>query len=257
MKRATILWFGLALITAACGGEDRVVVAAGTTIVDGGLLDAVVAAYEDETGAEVSVVGAATRQVLELGAQGAADLLITHAPAQEAEFLASHPEAAGRTVFASDFLLVGPAERTTALAGLSPAVTFERIAAAEWTFVTRDDGSGTWDKEQELWQVAGVTPGGDWYLSTGQGMGFSLQVADQRDAFILAERGAFMAAGSVGLVPVEWADSGGQAANPYTAIAVAPGPATELLDWLGSSAGADALVAANEALYGDLVYVPL
>jgi tungstate transport system substrate-binding protein len=246
----------MAAAAASCGG-DRVVVAAGTTVVDGGLLDAVVAAYEAERGVAVAVTGAATREVLALGERGGADVLVTHAPSQELAFLATHPEARAAPLFSSRFLLVGPPERAAALAGLEPPAALRSVADRGWEFVTRADGSGTHDKEVQLWELAATAPAGEWYLATGQGMGFSLQVADQRDAFILVEEGAYLAAaGTVSLQPVAWDDPAGLAANPYRVIAVTPGPPRALLDWLVSAPGRRAIAAANEAAFGRQVYVP-
>ncbi len=247
----------LALVAAGCGG-DRIVVAAGTTVVDGGLLDAIVARYETATGNAVAVTGAATREVLALGERGGADLLVTHAPAQETGFLARHPEAVSSRIFASRFLLVGPAERAAGLGGLEPAATFAAIAERGWTFVTRADGSGTHDKELEIWALAGIEPSGSWLLSTGQGMGFSLQVADQRGGFILVEEGTYLAAEStVSLVPVAWVDDDAVTANPYTAIAMSgDGAAADLLEWMTGPDGVAAINEANITAYGRLVYVP-
>ncbi len=256
-RAGLVLALAITVTAAACGG-DRVVVAAGTTVVDGGLLDAVVERYEAATGTPVAVTGAATREVLALGERGGADFLVTHAPAQEAEFLVRHPEAVSSRVFASRFLLVGPPERAAGLVGLDPPGAFATIAERGWTFVTRADGSGTHDKELEIWALAGIEPAGSWLLSTGQGMGLSLQVADQRSGFILVEEGTFLVAQpTVSLVPVEWADDGALTANPYTAIAPSgDGAAADLLAWMTGPEGVAAITAANVAAYGRLVYVP-
>ncbi|MFQ5947463.1 MAG: substrate-binding domain-containing protein, partial [Acidimicrobiia bacterium] len=108
----------LALVAACSPGQERVVVAAGTTIVDSGLLDVVAARYEDEhSDVRLSVVGDATARVLELGRRGAADLLLTHAPRAEAEFVADGLAVAYEQVFTSRFVLVGPPDRVGDLAG--------------------------------------------------------------------------------------------------------------------------------------------
>ncbi len=251
------------LLVAACGpGGDRVLVAAGTTLVDSGLLDALVSAYEaGHPGVELSVVGESTAQVLELGRRGGADLLITHAPGAEAGFVAEGRAARVVPVLKSRFVLVGPPDRVHRLAGLDPAAAFRAIAAEGRQFVTRADGSGTHERELELWAQAGVEPAGEpWYVATGQGMGLTLQVADQRDAFTLAEEGTFLAAEAVvGLVPVDPGGDPARLSNPYRAIVVNGGEeeaAGDFVDWLLSPGGRRVIESANETLFGRVVYSP-
>lgn len=234
------------------------VLAAGTTVVDSELLHAVIDRYERETGARVSVTGAATQQVLALGDRNAADVLVTHAPAQEAAFLESHPDAVGVDLFTSKYLLVGPESVVPVLDGLTPLGAFDRIAQDRLTFVTRNDGSGTFDKERELWATAGIVPDGDWYLVTGQGMGFSLQVADQRGALILVEQGVFLGVqDTIDLVPVQLLPFRNLLENPYTAIATASaGPGADLVAWLASPVGKEAIEEANRAIFASIVYQP-
>ncbi len=253
----------LLVLAAACGPSgDRVLVAAGTTLVDSGLLDAVVADYEAENpGVEVSVVGEATAQVLELGRRGGADLLITHAPAAEQAFVDEGRAARVVELLQSRFALVGPPGRVSDLDGLDPGAAFAAIAGQGWDFVTRADGSGTHEREREVWDLAGVAPDGEpWYVATGQGMGLTLQVADQRGAFTLAEEGSFLAAGDVvTLAAVDLAPSN-LLANPYRAIVVEGGEEQEaagaFVDWLLSSDGRAAIERANEELFGREIYSP-
>lgn len=253
-----------AIVGTACSGSDpeRVVVAAGTTVVDSGLVERLIEAYR-ATGADesFSVVGVSTAEALSLGASGGADLLITHQEALEDEFLAEHPEAIVTPAFTSRFLLAGPADEPPALVGAGIVDAFTAIAADGLPFVTRRDGSGTYAKEQELWALAGIDPVDEqWYTETGQGMGFTLQVADQRSAYVLTEDGAYRAAAeTLSLVPVDAGAPSGLLDNPYRAIVVdadASPAAHRFIDWLSSDGGRDALLAANGALFGELVYSP-
>lgn len=261
MRRAAMFAVGVVVLaTSACGGEGRIVVAAGTTLVDSGVMDELRVAYEEaEPGTDLSVVGLSTREVLELGRRGAADLLVSHAPDAEAAFLADHPGAAAESIFASRFILVGPPARAVELDGLTVLEALQRIAREEWAFVTRADGSGTFEREMALWDTAGVTPAdASWYIETGLGMGPSLQVADQREAFILAELGTFLVTTDVvQLRQVALAGDPSLLANPYRAILPDPDEAaTRFLDWLVSPAGREALRAANQEIFGIEVFAP-
>ena len=256
----SILFIAIALGVSACAGTDRVVVAAGTTLVDSGILDHLAEGYESERpGPEVSIVGRATQEVLELGHRGAADLLITHAPSLEAEFLETHDEASAQSLFSSRFLLVGPPDRAEQLDGLGIIEALQVIAARGWSFLSRGDGSGTHIREVDLWAAANVTAEGrHWFSETGQGMGLSMQVADQSGAFILAEEGTFLIASPrLGLRTVLLEESADLLVNPYAAIQVKDhSGAGEFLSWLVSGTGRRELDAANRLFFGKTVFSP-
>lgn len=245
------------VLVAACGSPDgRVVVAAGTTVVDAGVLDDLAAVYEaSHPGVEISIVGDATARVLALGRRGAAAVLITHDPDAEETFVAAAGAARHDLLMTSRFVLVGPASGVAALAGLSPEAAFAAIAGRP--FVGRGDGSGTAVAEARLWAAADVDPAGAaWYRQTGLGMGETLQVADQREAFTLAEEGAFrQASGTLGLVAADLAD-GPLLVNPYHLILVADASpaAAAFADWLLSDDGRDALRRVQITRFGVEVY---
>ena len=240
----------VALLTGGCSADGRVVVGAGTTIVDSGFASEL----RGHFAGDLAIIGASTAEILTLADQGSVDVAVVHDPAQELAFMESHAQAERRPVFTSRFLIVGPPARVGELAGFTPAETFAAIAGSA-TFVSRDDGSGTHARELQLWDAAGVDPVGDWYSVTGQGMGFTLQVADQRGAFTLVEEGAFLAAeATLDLVPVLVAESG-ELSNPYSVI-LAHEPGRAFYDWLTGAAGRDAIRSANERIYGRVVYAP-
>lgn len=245
------------LVLSACASQQRVIVAAGTTLVDSGLLDAVALEYEAEhPGVEISVVGEATARVLDLGRRGGADVLITHAPQLEAAFVADGLADVYELALLSSFVIVGP--DGTGLGGTASEV-FREIAARQMPFVSRADGSGTHETEVRLWSAAGIDPNGeDWYLETGQGMGLTLQVADQRDAVTLSETGTFLAArSSLSLIEVP---ATGLPENPYHVIVVADSPdvgaARDFVEWLLSDEGRETIVDLNRRLFGRQVYSP-
>ncbi|MDH3259527.1 MAG: substrate-binding domain-containing protein [Acidimicrobiia bacterium] len=261
MKRIGLIAAIAALVLSACATPVRVIVAAGTTLVDSDILDGLVALYEtDHPDVDLSVVGESTAQVLELGRRGGADLLITHAPDLEADFVAEGLAASYEPVLASRFVLAGPA-------GTGPGIpstvvdALREIARRGDLFVSRSDGSGTHRKELELWSLAGVDPAGlPWYLETGQGMGLTLQVADQRQAFVLSELGAFLAAApflSLEIVPLR---DDPVLVNPYQIIVVKGSPAESgaaaFAAWLRSAGGRAAIISANRDLFGEVVYQP-
>jgi tungstate transport system substrate-binding protein len=258
--RRVVAAVSLIVLTACAGGAERVVLAAGTTLVDSGLIDEIAAAYEEmHPGIAISVVGDATAQVLELGRRGAAAVLITHDPASEVEFVSAGLAVRYELLATSRFVLLGPADRVEPLSGLGAAEAFARLAAGGGPFVGRGDGSGTAAAEAAIWSAAGIDPtGAGWYSVTGLGMGETLQVADQRGSFLLAEVGAYRAAADVlGLVAVSLTPDP-LLANPYhaTLVAGAPAAAEAFFGWLVSPEGRAAILAANERLFGEVLYAP-
>jgi tungstate transport system substrate-binding protein len=99
-------------------------------------------------------------------------------------------------VFYNDFVIVGPNDDPAEITGsASTAEAMRKIAAAEATFISRGDDSGTNKKELTLWKEAGVEPGGSWYVESGTGMGETLNIANERSGYTLSDRGTFLAQG--------------------------------------------------------------
>jgi tungstate transport system substrate-binding protein len=185
----------LAAVPAAAGG-DSVLLATTTSVRDSGLLDALLPIFSERTGIRVRVVAVGTGAALRLGAEGNADLLLTHAPQAEEELVASGA-AASRTPFMENhFVLGGPPEDPAGVRqAASPEEAFRRIAAAQAPYVSRADDSGTHKREKALLEAAGLDPAGGWpgFARTGSGMALTLQVAGERRAYVLSDAGTFLA----------------------------------------------------------------
>ena len=202
------------LAAAACGGDDEgelggnLILATTTSVNDSGLLEDLVPLFEDETGVNVQLIAIGTGAALRMAEEGNADVLLVHAPDAERALVEAGDLQDRRLVAYNDFLLVGPADDPAGVAGERDVETaLTAIAAAESRFLSRGDDSGTHKKELALWAAAGIEPGGGWYLESGQGMGASLTVADQREAYILTDRGAFLALrGTLELVAISEGD---------------------------------------------------
>lgn len=261
MRKTLALLTGAALLAAACSSSsERVVVAAGTTIVDSGFIRALIDEYPG--GGSFSIVAASSREGFALAEGGAADLLFTHLPEVEEDYVEAHPGALQEPVFESRFLVVGPPGQSVIQPGADVVDAFSAVAAVAAPFVSRGDGSGTAARERAIWDLADVEPTGrPWYIETGQGMGFTLQVTDQREAFTLVEGGSFFAEASVlSLEEVAVTASPDELlSNPYRMTLVDPSatPAgRDLFAWMTSDEGRAAIVRVNEQLYAAVVYAP-
>jgi tungstate transport system substrate-binding protein len=164
-----------------------------TSTQDSGLLDVLVPMFEQATGYSVKTISVGTGQALALAARGEADVTLAHAPALEKKYVEEGKMLNRRLVMYNDFILIGPAEDPARIKGLQAAEALRRIATAEARFVSRGDMSGTHLLEQALWKQAGVEPKGSWYIESGQGMGQTLGIANDRRAYTLTDRGTYLA----------------------------------------------------------------
>jgi tungstate transport system substrate-binding protein len=164
-----------------------------TSTQDSGLLDAILPAFEEEYNAEVEVIALGTGQAIELGERGDADVLMVHSRRREDEFVANGFGVNRQDVMSNDFIIVGPADDPAGVASATSAgEAFIGIAMSESLFNSRDDESGTHDRELSVWETAGIEPSGDWYQSLGQGMGETLVTANEQNAYTLTDRATYL-----------------------------------------------------------------
>lgn len=174
-------------------GKKTLILATTTSTKDTGLLDVLLPAFESKTGYTVKPVAVGSGQAFEMGQRGEADVLLVHAPKDEAEFVAQGFGAGRRDVMYNYFVILGPKNDPAGVKGMKSAVeALKKIAAAKATFVSRGDDSGTNKKELKLWDKAGVKPSGGWYIKTGQGMGSTLRIAGEKQGYTLADTGTFL-----------------------------------------------------------------
>jgi tungstate transport system substrate-binding protein len=197
MRKYYFVLLILALILTACGsGEPEVLRLATTTSTENsGLLEAILPAFEEEHNAQVNVVAVGTGQAIALGEAGDADVILVHARSREDAFIEAGHGTARYDVMYNDFILVGPTADPANIRGMSLASeALAAIAGSEADFASRGDDSGTHTKERELWEAAGLPsdPAEDWYNSLGQGMGATLQFANETGAYTITDRGTYL-----------------------------------------------------------------
>lgn len=234
MRRLACLPLIAVVLLAACAPAAPQVLRLATTTSteDSGLLAVVLPAFESKYNARVDVVAVGSGQALELGRQGDADVVLVHSRAAEDQFMADGFGAARYDVMYNDFVIVGPADDPAGVASASNAAeAFTRIAEAQTTFISRGDDSGTNAKELSVWTQAGLEPdpGSGWYRSIGQGMGETLQMANETLGYTLTDRGTYLSMASTlsalailfgGASIAENSDP--KLLNPYGVIPVSP-----------------------------------
>jgi tungstate transport system substrate-binding protein len=174
--------------------RPSVILSTTTSTQDSGLLDVLVPLFEKKTGLTVKTVSVGTGQALALSARGEADVTLAHAPALEKKYVSEGTLQNRRLVMYNDFLIVGPPDdpakaRTTSRA----AEAMKLIAASGARFVSRGDNSGTHVLEKTLWKLAGIDPKGAWYIESGQGMGATLTIANDRNGYTVTDRATYLA----------------------------------------------------------------
>lgn len=174
--------------------EDRTVLLATTTSVDNsGLIAYLRPALEKDTGFTYKVIAVGTGRALRMGQAGDVDLMLVHEKNSEIAFVEAG-YGVDRTPFMFNyFVLVGPKNDPAKInEKKSIREAIEAIAVGNVLFVSRGDDSGTHKKELVLWRLVGIEPDGIWYREAGQGMGKTLQIADELQAYTLTDRGTWL-----------------------------------------------------------------
>lgn len=249
----------------APGGENHLVLATTTSTQDSGLLDFLVPLFEQETGAKVDVIAVGTGQALKLGEDGNADVLLVHARAKEDDFMEAGHGTRREAVMYNDFVVLGPKNDPAGIKGMtSAAEAFKKIAETGSSFISRGDESGTHTKELSIWKEAGLEPAGGWYVSTGQGMGEVLTIANEQQGYTMSDRATFLARTKEGLDLGLLVEGDKSLFNPYGVIAVNPEKnpdiqkdlAQKFIDWIISVAVQEKIAEFGKADFGQSLFIP-
>ena len=196
----TGIWMALLLIATATGcryskQSHTLRLATTTSTENSGLLKTILPSFEAENGARVEVIAVGTGQALALGEAGDADILLVHAPEREQEFISAGHGTGRHNVMYNDFVIVGPRYDPADIRNVSRAAeAMAAIATTGASWASRGDDSGTHIKERSLWMEAGMLPSTSerWYFSLGQGMGATLNYANETEAYTLTDRGTYL-----------------------------------------------------------------
>ena len=183
--------------------QRTVILSTTTSTQDSGLLDVLIPLFEKQTGYSVKTISVGTGQALALAAKGDADVALVHAPSLEKQYVAEGKLLNRRLVMYNDFVIIGPKEDPAKARLAKSAVgALKAIEQAKASFVSRGDNSGTHVLEKALWKSAGVEPKGAWYIEAGQGMGATLGIANERNAYTITDRGTYLALGKRVSLPI-------------------------------------------------------
>ncbi len=257
--KGTFLAGGLAVLAGGAGyaadppALQSILLASTTSVDNSGLLRHIIPIFTKETGIAVRVLAQGTGQALATAAHGDADLVLVHDPEAEQKFIAGGDGVDRRQIAWNDFIIIGPRTDPAHIAGGHDAVAaLKAISAAQASFVSRGDKSGTDALEHRLWRVAAIDPvkegGGSWYRDIGGGMGAALNAAAAMDAYTISDRGTWLSFGNKRDLAV-LVEGDPRLLNRYDVILLDPKrhpeakqlPARRFAEWLVSPEGQAAI----------------
>jgi len=244
-KAVFLFAISMILISSVYASPVHLKLATTTSTENSGLLGVLLPPFEEKFGIKVDVIAVGTGQAIKLGENGDVDMILVHARAAEDKFIEEGYGVNRRDVMFNDFIILGPSNDPAGIKEeRNVTLALKKIADCKAYFVSRGDDSGTHKKEKILWQNAKISPEGEWYMEIGQGMGATLQVANERQAYVLCDRGTFLAyKDKIDIIILSEGDP--LLFNPYGIMAVNPAryphvkyiEAMQLIAWVTSGEG--------------------
>jgi tungstate transport system substrate-binding protein len=266
MRRTLLALAAVVSFAAPTHAEDKAIVVASTTSTqDSGLFGHILPIFTAKTGITVRVVAQGTGQALDTARRGDADVVFVHAKPAEEKFLAEGHGVKRYPVMYNDFVLIGPKGDPAKIAGTKDvAAALRAIKDKAAPFISRGDKSGTHQAELALWKLAGIDIAqakGPWYKEIGQGMGAALNTASAAGAYVLADRGTWLAFKNRGDLAIVVAGDqrlfnqyGVMLVNPAKHPAVKQAWGQAFIDWLISPEGQRAIAAYT--INGEQLFYP-
>lgn len=225
MRQILILIISLFLCVSFCNSyakTETLRLAATYTSENSGLLNQLNPVFEKDYGIKIKQAIVGSGQALRLGRQGDVDVLLTHSPKEETEFVKNGFGVRRSFITYNDFVLIGPkADPANVKGSNSIFKVFEKIYNSKSEFISRGDESGTHQKEKYIWEQTDLSYLGEGYVSAGQGMGKVLLLANEKSAYTLTDRGTYLIFKDRIELDILY-EGDDTLYNPYHAIAVNP-----------------------------------
>jgi tungstate transport system substrate-binding protein len=289
MDRKNIAIIGILVILIACAGiylynesthsnASRLIVSTTTSLEDTGLLEVIEKAFEAKyPGVNVSVISGGTGIAIQYGERGDADVLLTHDKSREEKFVSSGFGTNRTEIAYNYFWIVGPENDPAGIRGLNATEAFKKIMEDgqknpdQVKFASRGDDSGTHAREKQIWKMTGVSyenvnNSGAWYIESGRGMGETLLLANEQNAYTLTDSGTFLAytkEGRIQIIPI--VTTGSELLNVYAAMPVNPENhpdvnyegAKNFVNFLISPEGQEIIGNYGKEQYGQPLFTPI
>jgi tungstate transport system substrate-binding protein len=257
--------FALAFSSPATSQQASITVASTTSTEQSGLFGHLLPRFTAKAGIGVKILALGTGQALDVGRRGDADVVFVHDKAAEEAFVAQGFGVRRYEVMYNDFVLIGPKSDPANVGGEKDILqALRKIAAAKVPFVSRGDRSGTHAAELRYWKDAGIdlaSVKGSWYREIGQGMGSALNMAAAANAYVLSDRGTWLAFKNRGELAI-LVEGDRRLFNQYGVILVNPAKhpnvkvaeGQKFIDWLISPEGQKTI--ADYKIDGEQLFFP-
>jgi tungstate transport system substrate-binding protein len=267
MKSSIFLCLMLSIISALSSlvsAGERLKVSSTTSTDNTGLFQALNPPFEKRFHCRVDVVAVGTGRALKIGELGDSDVVFVHSRPAEDRFVAAGHGVNRRDVMYNDFIIVGPTKDPAVIRGSKDGKkALAAIAEARAPFISRGDDSGTHEKEKSLWKKAGILPRGRWYSEAGQGMGAVIQIAHEKPAYTLVDRGTYLAYKNKAALQI-LCEGDPDLFNPYGIIAVNPAKhphvnyvlAMAYIGWVTSPEGQKIIREFGKERFGQPLFIP-
>ena len=247
-----ILIFSFTIVFETSAANETILIQSTTSTKNSGFFEYILPIIEKDIGISANVIAVGTGAAIKNAEKCNGDLLIVHAKDREQAFVESGFGETRKNLMYNDFVLVGPShDPANVKASLSTNDALRRIALDRQKFVSRGDDSGTNIKELNLWTNTNINPqnfSGDWYLETGSGMGTTLNIGVELDAYIFTDRATWISFRNKKNFRILF-QGDKNLFNQYGVISVSPSncpktkikKATQIIDWLTSKKGKGAI----------------
>ncbi len=256
--------FGSSMAHAA---DDMVLrMATTTSTADTGLLDYLAPIFKKDTGYDLKFVSVGTGEAISMGKNGDVSIVLVHAKAREEAFVKEGFGVKRVPVMYNDFVIVGPKEPIAKNDNIDK--TFSTIQDKKLPFISRGDNSGTHTKESNIWKQLKLDPSKNPnYEQSGQGMGATISMADEKKAYTLTDRGTWLKISTDANVKMELVvvcEGSKSLFNQYGIIAVNPAKypntnikaANAFIDWIVSPKVQKLIGEFGVDKYGQPLFVP-
>jgi tungstate transport system substrate-binding protein len=253
--------------------KRRLMVSTTTSLYDTGVIDMIEDAFEEQYQTDLNFISVGTGLAIAHAERGDADLILVHAPSKELEFMEEGFGINRKIIAYNYFTIVGPSDDPAGIMGMDTSEAMEALVEMgrkdESVWVSRGDDSGTHTKEMELWSQVSFEasePGKEpWYVEAGTGMGRTLQIAEEKQGYTLADMGTYLKYRESGLVSLEMMVVSVQSLlNVYSALVVNPETvlgsefkgAMEFIEFLVSDEGQTLIGEHGKEVYGMSLFNP-
>lgn len=257
-----LLLLCLLLIPLGCGEKRTMVLYTTTSVRDTGLLDELLPIFKSEKGIEVKAIAVGSGEAFSNGKKGSADALLIHDKKGEKDFMDGGYGSASKDIMYNYYVIIGPKGDPAGIKNSSQSSeAFKKIVETKSTFVSRGDDSGTNRKEKAIWEKAGITPSGDWYVDAGQSMAGTIRITNEKNGYTLSDKATYLSLKkSISLVILY--EGGADLKNIYSVIVVNPAKfpkvksdeATEFMNWMVSPETQNRIKNFGVSKYGEQLF---